>query len=244
MSRGKSKAKKSGFVDVGKRDSSDEKGHLSPVPVGMRSLDDAKAVPVGTVAGVAVYESADVPVGQWVNVPKGMTVVEGCYVDPVGILRFIENNAPAVWHHPSGCKYHQPPCKRRITDPSEIFYDDNNAPWCPDCVGWTKEDEEFKARDAAVVSSEPIPIRKRTPEERTEYLKNAKEANPHLANIIEAVGDFNEVGDEEFGVRRRVVMTEEEIQRLSAASAPQVPEVFRNQASKKRFYPSGAPRRW
>lgn len=85
-------------------------------------------------------KSTNVPTGQWTDVKRGMTIAEGCYVDDKGVMRLIENNAPAVWHHKSTCKNHQPPCDKRITDAKDIVYDDNGAPWCSNCIGWTLED--------------------------------------------------------------------------------------------------------
>jgi hypothetical protein len=226
VSRGKGKKKK--FVETPPGDSSEKKPHLTPVPVGMRQ--DQGIYEVGRTdsgshyGGAPVYESVDVPVGAWVNVPKGMQVVPGCYVDGAGIMRFKENNAPAVWHHPSGCKYHQPPCKRRVTDPKDIVYDEHNAPWCPDCIGWNAEDVEFKMRDASANA------------------KVIQEKDMTLAEHVESiVGPFEE--SVEFSAPRKK-LTEEDIQKLQAVTSPQAPEIFRGQASKQRFYPSGQPRRW
>lgn len=133
----------SGFDESPPGDSTEKDPHLTPRPVGLTPGNDGGYV--GAIGGVPVYSSIDVPIGEWVNVPKGMSVIEGCYVDSHGILRFAKNNAPAVWHHSSACKNHQPPCSRRINDVSEITYDDNNAPWCPDCIGWAGEDRFINA---------------------------------------------------------------------------------------------------
>lgn len=230
MSRGKGKKKGIGlqasvsrekFVSTPADDKGETQAHLTPVPL----RHDTNRTQIGTVGGVPVYESVDVPTGAWVDVPKGMTAVPGCYIDPNGIMRFKENNAPAVWHHPSGCKYHQPPCRRRITNPADIVYDDNNAPWCPDCIGWGAQDLQYKMRDASANA------------------KVIKETEKTLAQHLESiVGPFEE--STEFGPPSRK-LTEADIQKLQAASAaPMAPEVFRGQASKQRYFPSGNPRRW
>lgn len=222
MSRGKGKrAKKFGkskLVDSPPGDLTEKDNHLS-------------VSPVGTIGGKPVYSSVDVPAGRFTDVPRGMTAVPGCYVDNEGVLRFQLNNAPAVWHHPSGCKYHQPPCKRRITNPADIFYDDNNAPWCPDCVGWGLEDVEFKEADVSAKSAE-------------EKLTLTRKGTLTLS---EAVGDFVDVGgdsDFELGRPKPKLVTLDEQNILMAASEKEENAIYRGGLRTTQFYPSGHPRRW
>lgn len=207
MSRSKGK-KKEKFDIVKASESVEQQGHLKPVPV-------------GEVSGVPVYESVDVPVGQWAAVPESMTVVEGCYVDPHGVMRFSSNDAPAVWHHSSNCKLHQPPCKRRITDPADIVYDDNKAPWCPDCIGWAAEDR----------------FRREIGDDKPENVPN-KPVEDAVAGII---GEFED--STEFGVARKRI-TEEDIRKLDAVTAPAVGMFYGTAARPRAFYPSGHPRKW
>lgn len=235
MSRKKGRNKK--FVSVPAPDTGKFEGDLTVVPVGF--TPDQSPRPI--------YESTEVPVGQRVIVPKGMTVVPGCYVDDAGVMRFQLNNAPAVWHHPSGCKYHQPPCKRRITNPADIVYDQNNAPWCPDCIGWSAEDEEYKKAEKQAEDNMVDNVKKSIEEAIGISLKpNPKIAalQAQIEAINNAVGDFQEAS--ELGTRQRV-MTEEDIKALDAASydpnTSQLYSGFRGPRPQA-FYPSGHPRKW
>jgi len=94
--------------------------------------------------------SSNVPVGEWIEVPKGFSAVVGCYVDAFGVMRMQANDAPAIWHHPSSCANHQPPCDYRITNEnlSEAIKDQNGALWCPKCMAWGIEDSQRKIQKA------------------------------------------------------------------------------------------------
>lgn len=72
----------------------------------------------------------EVPVGEWFDIPKGLTAVPDTYHDSHGVLRSSTNFAIAVWHNG---KKGVPPCAYRVTKPSEIRYAENGAPWCPVC---------------------------------------------------------------------------------------------------------------
>lgn len=82
-------------------------------------------------------ENEDIPVGEWVDVPKGMTIAPDTYVDAHGVLRSSVNHAIAVWHNRTRGN---PPCGYRVTKSSEIVYDpDTGAPWCPVCFEVNKK---------------------------------------------------------------------------------------------------------
>lgn len=72
----------------------------------------------------------EIPVGEWIDVPKGMIAAPNTYVDGHGVLRHSGNHAIAVWHNRIRGN---PPCEVRVTRPDEICYDSNGAPWCPKC---------------------------------------------------------------------------------------------------------------
>ena len=76
-------------------------------------------------------ESFDVPVGEWVDVPKDFVAAPDTYVDAHGVLRSSVNHAIAVWHNR---KRGFEPCSYRVTKPDQIAYDPaTGAPWCPKC---------------------------------------------------------------------------------------------------------------
>lgn len=85
----------------------------------------------------------EVPVGEWFDVPTGLTAVPDTYHDARGVLRSSANHAIAVWHNGSKGK---PPCDYRVIDEAQIRYADNGAPWCPKCWG----DNEKKAAVAKI----------------------------------------------------------------------------------------------
>ena len=65
-------------------------------------------------------------VGEWVDVPKNMLPAVDTYVDTEGVLRDSRDHSCVVWHMKG--------CERTRIQPSEIFYDDRGAPWCPQCA--------------------------------------------------------------------------------------------------------------
>ena len=70
-----------------------------------------------------------VPIGEWVEVPKGMIVAPNTYVDAHGVMRSSVDHSCVVWHNKG--------CERRGIHASEIVYDPaTSAPWCPTC--WEK----------------------------------------------------------------------------------------------------------
>jgi hypothetical protein len=73
-----------------------------------------------------VSSNFDVPVGEWIDVPKGMLAAPDTYVDRDGVLRDSRDHSCVVWHIKG--------CAKRSIHPSEIVYDpDTKAPWCPKC---------------------------------------------------------------------------------------------------------------
>lgn len=95
-----------------------------------------------------VTTSVNVPVGQWVDVPDGMTAAPGTFVGRDGYLRMVENGAPAVWHLPDRFyeRIGKPSCRLRINDDNIdlIVFAVNGAPWCPDCYLESERDKETK----------------------------------------------------------------------------------------------------
>jgi hypothetical protein len=70
--------------------------------------------------------SHEVPVGEWVTVPRGMVVAPDTYVDAEGVLRAVSDDSCVVWHNKG--------CEKRGIHASEIVYDpETNAGWCPKC---------------------------------------------------------------------------------------------------------------
>lgn len=77
-----------------------------------------------------MQSSHEVPVGEWVIVPRGMVVAPDTYVDSDGVLRASGDDSCVVWHNKG--------CEKRGIHASEIVYDpETNAPWCPNC--WAKK---------------------------------------------------------------------------------------------------------
>lgn len=85
----------------------------------------------GHVKPARVDRSVEVPASTWVDVPVGMTVAPGTYVDEHGVLRSTGDHSCVVWHRPG--------CLKKGIKPEEIVYQENGAPWCPVCVVWDVE---------------------------------------------------------------------------------------------------------
>jgi hypothetical protein len=86
--------------------------------------------------------SVNLPVGEWVDVPKGMVAAPDTYVDEHGVLRSSGDNSCVVWHVPQ--------CDKRGIQAEDIIYDSANAPWCPDCY------MSFEAKREAIREKEKI----------------------------------------------------------------------------------------
>jgi len=69
--------------------------------------------------------SVNPPVGEWVDVPKGMVAAPDTYVDDSGVLRSCGDDSCVVWHRPG--------CQIRGIQAENICYDVAGAPWCPTC---------------------------------------------------------------------------------------------------------------
>jgi hypothetical protein len=73
-------------------------------------------------------DKREVPVGQWVDVPKGMVAAPDTYIDDKGVMRSSGDNSVVCWHW--GPKH----CERKGIQPNELIYDEaTGAPWCPEC---------------------------------------------------------------------------------------------------------------
>lgn len=90
----------------------------------------------GHVQSADVSKSVEVPAGKWADVRRGQMVVEGCYVDSEGFLRYKENNAYAAWHDSK--------CPIKKVTKEEIVFDTNGAPWCPSCYEKLEQEREAK----------------------------------------------------------------------------------------------------
>lgn len=75
--------------------------------------------------------TVEAPGGVWVDVPKGMIVAPGTYVDEHGVMRSNSDDSVVAWHRLG--------CQRRGLKPEELIKDSNNAPWCPECFHWDKQ---------------------------------------------------------------------------------------------------------
>lgn len=102
--------------------------------------------------------SQNAPAGKWVDVPRGMVVAPGTYVDEAGVLRSVSDDSCVVWHdvwyedvppNPliSGSVWSRlrRSCNRTGIRPSEIVYDpETGAPWCDKC--WERKEKELEAK--------------------------------------------------------------------------------------------------
>ena len=81
----------------------------------------------------------EAPVGEWVDVPKGMVAAPNTYIDDAGVLRSTGDNSVVAWHN-AGTKYGKCPVKG--LKPEDLKYDANGAPWCPKCYAVHAEERE------------------------------------------------------------------------------------------------------
>jgi hypothetical protein len=85
--------------------------------------------------------SHNVESGEWIDVPQGMMVAPGTYVDSAGTLRSCVDDSCVVWHNKG--------CERKGIHPDEIVYDPaTNAPWCDLC--WRANHPFVKSQRAGI----------------------------------------------------------------------------------------------
>lgn len=74
------------------------------------------------------YEAGEeIPIGEWVEIPKGMMVAPDTreYPGYPGVLQSIKDNSVVCWHVKN--------CEVKGLHPKDIRFDQWGAPWCPHC---------------------------------------------------------------------------------------------------------------
>jgi len=113
-----------------------EKGLPAGFEKGGPSDSDERAAGQRHIQSRDISKTVRVPDGEWVDIRVGQVVAEGTYLDDEGVLRSTGDNSCVVWHNKGGgCG----PSRvfgeyRKKILASEIIYDENGAPWCPQCV--------------------------------------------------------------------------------------------------------------
>ena len=74
----------------------------------------------------------------WTDVRANQLLVENAYVDESGVLRSTGDDSVVAWHLKG--------CTRKGLKPSQLRYDEKNAPWCPECFRNKKKMEKRAAR--------------------------------------------------------------------------------------------------